>query len=148
MKIKIYGWMFLVNKIITNTPQAKVKIALTQNYDFCFSHYFAKCEPEVFNKTAALNYEKSQKLHGHSVKIAISVHCNDHFFSRDFMNEEVKKVLDPYQDKILNTYLDKVSCENLAEFLWKQLTPTPLGEYLKTLSIQETRKNRIIIQNT
>lgn len=134
-----------MNKVLTK--KTKVKIILTQSYDFCFSHYFTECEPQLIQQnTTQQSYTKSKQLHGHSVKIAISVHCTDSFFSRDFMNEEVDKVLRPYHNKTLNDYLDKVSCESLAQFLWKQLNLSPLGEYLTALTIQETQKNQIYIK--
>lgn len=128
--------------------KSNLKVILTQNYDFCFSHYFTECEKKLTKKASDQDYKKSMQLHGHSVKIAVSVHCVDSFFSRDFMNKEVNKVLSPYHNKRLNDYLDKVSCESLAQFLWKQLNLSSLKKYLTNLSIQETQKNQIQIKRT
>ncbi|MBE8221998.1 MAG: hypothetical protein HAW60_04630, partial [Bdellovibrionales bacterium] len=61
----------------------KLKTTLTQKYDFCFSHYFTECKPELKNLNPHQpDFEKSKHLHGHSVKIEVSVCCNDSFFSR------------------------------------------------------------------
>lgn len=142
MKTRTFGWILPVSKLIPS--QALCKTILTQSYNFCFSHHFQECELQ----SNIENKKSVQNLHGHSVKIEVSVVCMDNFFSRDFMNKEVHKVLQAYNNKILNNYLDKISCESLAQFLWEQLYLGNLEEYLFSLAIQETQKNRILLQKT
>lgn len=111
------------------------KIILTQRYDFAFVHKFTDCDP----------LKQSNNLHGHSAKIEVSVNCTDSFFCRDFMNTEVQKVLNFYNNKLLNDFLDKVSCEYLISFLYNKLKQGALGPFLTSLGVQETQKNYIYI---
>ncbi|MBE8163442.1 MAG: hypothetical protein HAW63_05595 [Bdellovibrionaceae bacterium] len=128
-----------------------IKVVLTQSYDFCFVHHFTQCNENVLQLKQPKTKDKktaSKNLHGHSVKIRVSVVCKDDFFSRDFMNTEVHKILQPKNQNLLNDYLNTVSCESLAQYLWTQLKLSPLGEYLTELNIQETQKNQIYIKKT